>query len=70
LLSKKTNAKVSVNALDKLTNPLNCFLAACYEIFNKAYSLEYNNTKMTASYLSVLIVSLSTRKQLKDDINA
>jgi len=28
LLSKKTNAKEAVNALDKLTNPLNCFLAA------------------------------------------
>ena len=50
LLSKKTNAKVSVNALDELTNPLNCFLAACYEIFNKVDSLEYNNTKMTASF--------------------
>ena len=53
LLSKKTNAKVSVNALDKLTNPLNCFLAACYEVFNKVDSLEYNNTKMTTSYLSI-----------------
>ena len=53
LLSKKTNAKVSVNALDKLTNPLNCFLAACYEIFNKVDSLEYNKTKKTASYLSI-----------------
>ena len=53
LLSKKTNAKVSVNALDKLTNPLNCFLAACYEVFNKVGSLEYNNTKKVAFYLSV-----------------
>ena len=53
LLSKKTNAKDAVNALDKLTNPLNCFLAACYEIFNKVDSLEYDNTKMTASYLKI-----------------
>ena len=45
LLSKKTNAKDAVNALDKLTNPLNCFLAACYEVFNKVDSLEYNNQK-------------------------
>ena len=51
LLSKKTNAKEAVNTLDKLTNPLNCFLAACYEVFNTVDSLKYNNTKMTASYL-------------------
>ena len=53
LLSKKTNAKDAVNALDNLTNPLNCFLAACYEVFNSVDSLEYNNTKQVASYLSV-----------------
>jgi hypothetical protein len=53
LLSKKTNAKDAMHALDKLTNPLNCFLAACHEVFNKVDSLEYNNTKKTASYLNV-----------------
>jgi len=53
LLSKKTNAKISVTTLNELTNPLNCFLAACYEIFNKVDSLEYNKTKKTASYLSI-----------------
>ena len=51
LLSKKTNAKDSVNTLDKLTNPLNCFLAACYEIFYRVDSLEYNKTTKTDSYL-------------------
>jgi hypothetical protein len=65
LLSKKTNAKVSVNALDKLTNPLNCFLAACYEIFNKVDSLEYNNTKKTASYLSVFNSQFTNQKTTK-----
>ena len=65
LLSKKTNAKVSVNALDELTNPLNCFLAACYEIFNKVDSLEYNNTKMTASYLSVFNNQFTNSKTTK-----
>ena len=53
LLSKKTNAKNAVNTLDKLTRPLNCFLAACYEVFNKIESLEYNKNAKTASYLSV-----------------
>jgi hypothetical protein len=53
LFSKKTNAKEAVNALGKLTNPLNCFLAVCYQVFNKVDSLEYNKTKMTASYLNI-----------------
>ena len=53
LLSKKTNAKDAVNTLDKLNHPLNCFLAACYEVFNNVDSLEYNKTTKTASYLSV-----------------
>jgi len=52
LLSKKTNAKDAVNALDKLSQPLNCFLAACSEVFNKVDSLTYNLTAKTASYLS------------------
>ena len=52
LLSKKINAKAAVNSLDKLNHPLNCFLAACYEVFNKVNSLRYNTTKKTASYLS------------------
>jgi hypothetical protein len=53
LLSKKTNAKDALNKLDKLSHPLNCFLAACYEIFNKVDSLEYTNTSKTAHYLGV-----------------
>ena len=52
LLSKKTSAKAAVNALDKLSHPLNCFLATCYEVFNCVDSLEYNNTKKAATYLS------------------
>ena len=52
LLSKKTSVKDAVNTLDTLNHPLNCFLACCYDIFNSVDSLEYNNTKMVASYLS------------------
>ena len=52
LLSKKTSAKDSVNSLDTLNHPLHCFLASCYEVFNSVASLEYNNTKQVASYLS------------------
>ena len=52
ILSKKTNAKAAVNTLNKLSHPLNCFLSACYEVFNKVGSLEYNFNIKVASYLS------------------
>ena len=65
LLSKKTNAKDAVNSLDKLVNPLNCFLAACNEIFNSVDSLEYSNTKKTASYLIVFKNQFVNSKKTK-----
>jgi len=65
LLSKKTNAKEALNTLDKLTNPLNCFLAACYEVFNTVDSLEYTNTKKAASYLSIFNSQFTNRKITK-----
>lgn len=52
LLSKKTSAKDAVNSLNKLSYPLNCFLAASYEIFNRVKSLEYNKSSKTIKYLS------------------
>ena len=51
LLSKKASAKAAMNTLDKLKHPLNCFLSACYEVFNRVNSLEYNQTTKTALYL-------------------
>jgi hypothetical protein len=51
LLSKKTNAKEAVNSLNKLGHPLNCFLAACDEVFNKVETVEYNKNAKTAMYL-------------------
>ena len=65
LLSKKTNAKDAMITLDKLSHPLNCFLAACYEVFNKVDSLEYNNTKKAASYLSVFNSQFTNKKIIK-----
>ena len=65
LLSKKTNAKDAVNTLDKLSHPLNCFLAACYEVFNNVDSLEYNKTKKAASYLSIFNSQFTNRKTTK-----
>jgi hypothetical protein len=51
LLSKKTSAKAAMNTLDKLKHPLNCFLSACYEVFNRVNSLDYNKTTKTVLYL-------------------
>jgi len=51
LLSKKTNSKDAVNTLDKLSHPLNCFLAACDEVFNKVETIEYYNNTKTTLYL-------------------
>ena len=65
LLSKKTKAMAAVNTLDKLKNPLNCFLAACNEVFNNVDSLEYNNTKKAASYLSVFNSQFTNPKATK-----
>ena len=65
LLSKKTNAKAAVNTLDKLNNPLNCFLAASYEVFNAVDSLEYNNTKNATSYLSAFNSQFTNRQTTK-----
>ena len=62
LLSKKTRAKDAVNTLDKLTNPLNCFLAACYEVFNKVYSLEYSSNTKVDSYLRDFNSQLTNQK--------
>ena len=45
------NAKDAMNTLDKLKHPLNCFLAACYEVFNSVDSLEYSKSIETALYL-------------------
>jgi hypothetical protein len=65
LMSKKTNAKEAMNTLNNLTNPLNCFLAACYEVFNSVDSLEYNKTTKAASYLSVFKSQFIKRKTTK-----
>ena len=65
LMSKKTNAKDAANTLDKLTNPLNCFLAACYEVFNSVESLEYNKTKKAVIYLSIFNSQFTNRDKTK-----
>jgi hypothetical protein len=62
LISKRT---IAINAFGKfinLKNPLNCFLASCYEVFNQPKSLAYNSTVEIATYLSTF------KEQLEDKI--
>ena len=65
LLSKKTKAKDAVNTLNKLSHPLNCYLAACYEVFNNVASLAYEKTAKTKTYLSVFKSQLTITKKTK-----
>ena len=51
LLSKKTLAKNAFINLNTLQHPLNCFLASCYEAFNKPDSLQYYLSNQTHQYL-------------------
>ena len=53
LLSKKTIAKNAFSHLKKLSNPLNCFLACCFETFGRIDSLTYLKTPETEAYLSI-----------------
>ena len=50
LLSKKTIAKDVFSKFKKLKNPLNCFLANCFEVFNKPETLQYFESKKIAQY--------------------
>lgn len=65
LLSKKTNSRNAINSLDKLTHPLNCFLATCDEVFNELDSLEYQQTVKTMAYLSVFKSQFTDYKKTK-----
>ena len=51
LLSKKTTAKKAFKKLNTLRHPLNCFLASCFEVFNKPESLQYTSSKKIKKYL-------------------
>lgn len=50
LLSKKTDSLKAISSLNGLRTPLNCFLFACYEIFNKVDTLKFKKTKNALKY--------------------
>ena len=61
LLSKKTIAKNAFINLNNLKHPLNCFLASCYEVFNKPDSLQYYLSNQTHQYLILFYKYLKNR---------
>ena len=62
LLSKKTNAKNAFLEFNTLQYPLYCFLASCYEVFNKPSSLQYKSSKKTERYLVLFYRYINDRK--------
>ncbi|WP_254712461.1 nucleotidyltransferase domain-containing protein [Polaribacter pectinis] len=67
LLSKKTTAKNAFDNYKKLYNPLNCFLATCYETFGKSASLTYKETPETKAYLTTFYSYLTNESLRKKD---
>jgi hypothetical protein len=59
LLSKRTNAKVAFDEFNKLKNPLNCFLASSFEVFNQPESLRYSITSEITTYLKTFNAQLN-----------
>jgi len=62
LLSKKTNAKKAFLEFNALKHPLHCFLASCYEIFNKPKTLHCISSKKTEKYINSFYKLLFDRK--------
>ena len=61
LLSKKTTAKDAFKKFNRLEHPLHCFLASCYEVFNKPKTLQYTSSKKIEEYLIVFNKYLNNR---------
>jgi hypothetical protein len=62
LLSKKTNAKDAFLEFNTLQHPLHCFLASCYEVFNKPPSLQYILSNKTEKYLFIFYKYINSPK--------
>jgi len=51
LLSKQTVAGIAMGSLQTLKEPLECFVATTFEVFNRPKSLQYISTKATTIFL-------------------
>jgi hypothetical protein len=59
---KKTTAKYAFKKFNTIEHPLNCFLASCFEVFNKPSSLQYISSKKTEKYLVLFYRYINDRK--------
>ena len=62
LLSNKVIPKDLFNGFKKLYMPLNCFLASCFEVFNKPKTLRYNSSNEIELYLTFFNKQLNNNK--------
>jgi hypothetical protein len=69
LLSKKTYAKNAFLEFNTLQHPLHCFLASCFETFNKPKSLQYTNSKKIEKYLVLFYKYINDRELAKKRID-
>ena len=59
LLSKQTVAGIAMGSLQILKEPLECFVASTFEVFNRPTSLQYISTKATTTFLKRFQIQLS-----------
>lgn len=64
LLSKKVNTKKAISKLNKLKEPLNCFLACCNLVFGNLQTINYNKSIETENYLDEFKKSLNKKKPM------
>jgi hypothetical protein len=66
LLSQKSTAKNSIALFDKLYEPLNNFLAVCYEVMGKISSLEYTVTNRTTIFINIFYKQLDETTVIRE----
>lgn len=66
LLSKKVDTKKTISKLNKLKEPLNCFLANCNLVFGNLESISYYKSIKTENYLGEFKKSLNRKKPISN----
>ena len=69
LLSKKTIVKDAFSKFIRLKKPLTCFLASCYEVFNRPNSLKHTSSRKTEKYLILFHKYINDRKLAEKKAN-
>ena len=66
LLSQRSTAKSAIAIFHKLYEPLNNFLAVCYEVMGKISSLEYTVTNKTTIYIQIFYKQLDDTAVMRE----